>query len=320
MNFNTNIDNSNNNLDTDESRAYNSALMNVYSHILESNDIFYNTQQPINYQPLYIRGRGLNHIIRGIDSQGTDSQGTDSQGIDSHNTNFSRYFSNLSLPFYRPNNHMQNLLITTMNQQNAYKQVLSEKGKTQIQKKTYTENMKNDKCPILLEKFKIGDTVSLLPCNHIFTPSAIEEWLETEQAKCPVCRFELHSKEIKDTCNDDTDDYADDDANDYANDNANDNANDQQNNVVNYTPMQPPSSRDMMSMLESITQMRMLRPPTHINRNRNFVNQYSNYLFDVDNDRAVQEAIMASITAADHSTADHSTADHSTADHSSDTD
>ena len=227
---------------------------------------------------------------------------------------------------------MQNLLITTMNQQNAYKQVLSEKGKTQIQKKTYTENMKNDKCPILLEKFKIGDTVSLLPCNHVFTPSAIEEWLETEQAKCPVCRFELHSKEIKDTCNDDTDDYGDDDdnandnandnadandnANDDANDNANDNANDQQNNVVNYTPMQPPSSRDMMSMLESITQMRMLRPPTHINRNRNFVNQYSNYLFDVDNDRAVQEAIMASITAADHSTADHSTADHSTADHS----
>ena len=38
--------------------------------------------------------------------------------------------------------------------------------------------MKNDKCPILLEKISRKEIMFVfLPCQHVFTPSAIEEWL-----------------------------------------------------------------------------------------------------------------------------------------------
>ena len=43
----------------------------------------------------------------------------------------------------------------------------------------------------------MGEEISQLPCNHIFKKDAITEWLREAQAKCPVCRFELKSTEVK---------------------------------------------------------------------------------------------------------------------------
>ena len=36
-----------------------------------------------------------------------------------------------------------------------------------------------------------------LPCNHCFIPEAIERWVKEENALCPVCRYNLDSKEVE---------------------------------------------------------------------------------------------------------------------------
>jgi len=48
-----------------------------------------------------------------------------------------------------------------------------------------------------MEEFKNGDELIQLPCNHIFHTEPIKTWLKEESSKCPVCRYELDYKEIK---------------------------------------------------------------------------------------------------------------------------
>ena len=55
----------------------------------------------------------------------------------------------------------------------------------------------NNICPIFYTSFSDDDKVIELPCKHCFTPSAIRKWLKEEKNVCPVCRFELKSKEIE---------------------------------------------------------------------------------------------------------------------------
>ena len=94
--------------------------------------------------------------------------------------------------------NIQNLLQTTLNQKNCYKNVLSDEGKTQVKTLTYDKNnFKETKCPILQVPFEEGETIAQLPCGHIFNKDSIMQWLEEESNKCPVCRFELDSKEKK---------------------------------------------------------------------------------------------------------------------------
>ena len=51
-------------------------------------------------------------------------------------------------------------------------------------------------CPITQSEFVEGDAVLVLPCGHAFLKDAIQTWLETESAECPVCRHALPSFEI----------------------------------------------------------------------------------------------------------------------------
>ena len=51
-------------------------------------------------------------------------------------------------------------------------------------------------CPITQSEFAKGDAVLVLPCGHAFLKDAIQTWLETERAECPVCRHALPSCEI----------------------------------------------------------------------------------------------------------------------------
>jgi len=51
-------------------------------------------------------------------------------------------------------------------------------------------------CPITQSEFGEGDAVLVLPCGHAFLKDAIQTWLETESAECPVCRHALPSYEI----------------------------------------------------------------------------------------------------------------------------
>ena len=79
-----------------------------------------------------------------------------------------------------------------------YKQVLSDEGEEQITYKKYTkEDDPNEICAITREKFSIGDDIAILPCDHVFCKEAINQWLQTKKAECPICRFKLASKEVK---------------------------------------------------------------------------------------------------------------------------
>ena len=51
-------------------------------------------------------------------------------------------------------------------------------------------------CPITQAEFAEGDAALTLPCGHVFIREAIQTWLETESAECPVCRHALPSREV----------------------------------------------------------------------------------------------------------------------------
>jgi hypothetical protein len=54
----------------------------------------------------------------------------------------------------------------------------------------------NTVCGIWQVEFEEGEPIKILPCNHAFKADAIERWLTTEKAECPICRFSLSSKEV----------------------------------------------------------------------------------------------------------------------------
>ena len=102
--------------------------------------------------------------------------------------------SNIVLP---QQSTVRNLLRESLFEKKTYKNVLSEKGEKEIQKITYNKkNLDQHSCCISFEDFKEGEQVYKLPCGHIFSDS-IFTWLKEESNKCPVCRYELSSKEVK---------------------------------------------------------------------------------------------------------------------------
>ena len=97
------------------------------------------------------------------------------------------------------------------------KTVVDEKGMADISEKTFTAQLAdelkiNTVCGIWQDEFEEGEPIKILPCNHAFKVDAIERWLTTEKAECPICRFSLSSKEVicrplsSDVANDDDDD------------------------------------------------------------------------------------------------------------------
>ena len=93
--------------------------------------------------------------------------------------------------------NFRNILEQTFQEKNKYKKVVSEDGLKNIKKIVYDESMEQKTCPIFMTSFEVGETVTQLPCKHIFNSSAIEKWLKEEQHVCPVCRYELDYKEVK---------------------------------------------------------------------------------------------------------------------------
>jgi hypothetical protein len=57
--------------------------------------------------------------------------------------------------------------------------------------------LNNKCCPITQVDLVEGDAVLVLPCGHAFLKDAIQTWLETESATCPVCRHALPSREMR---------------------------------------------------------------------------------------------------------------------------
>jgi len=114
--------------------------------------------------------------------------------------NFLSEITNLLNTNFQSTN-INRLINESFNDENKYKNVLDESGLNQIETVIYNANKFPDekKCPISFLDFKQGDKINKLPCGHIFHSKSILKWLENEQAKCPVCRYELSSKEVKNT-------------------------------------------------------------------------------------------------------------------------
>ena len=60
-----------------------------------------------------------------------------------------------------------------------------------IPTRRYGGEEKHTACNICLEDFKTGTNVRQLPCEHIFHPSCIDEWLSRHSCVCPNCKMNL---------------------------------------------------------------------------------------------------------------------------------
>ena len=50
--------------------------------------------------------------------------------------------------------------------------------------------LKEDKCPICLQKYKSADIIKEFPCKHIFHKGCIFKWLKTSNV-CPLCKHDI---------------------------------------------------------------------------------------------------------------------------------
>jgi hypothetical protein len=87
------------------------------------------------------------------------------------------------------------------------------------------ENPLNISCPVTLDRFENNSSVTqIIPCGHIFSPSGIESWLQTN-VRCPVCRCDIReytptTNNVSEQNNEEIRDNARDNARDETNDEA----------------------------------------------------------------------------------------------------
>ena len=102
-------------------------------------------------------------------------------------------------PLQPYSNSLERILTQSLYDESAYKKKISDKGKQQMCHIKFDKNDTinlNTSCPIMQTDFEEDDYIIRLPCNHCFTPFAINKWLD-EKPECPVCRYELDSVEVK---------------------------------------------------------------------------------------------------------------------------
>lgn len=82
---------------------------------------------------------------------------------------------------------------------NTYKQVVDVKNNNEIKFIKYRDvtNCDQSSCPISMNDFKPDEIIAQLPCKHCFEKSSILKWLSEESNKCPICRYELNYKEVR---------------------------------------------------------------------------------------------------------------------------
>jgi len=104
---------------------------------------------------------------------------------------------NIVIPSFS-NNYINNIINSSFNDKPVYKNVLDPEAKDTLRVTTYKSTDKiNIECPITQENFLDDTEVIVLPCKHIFMPSAIKQWVCEESASCPICREKLPSIEKK---------------------------------------------------------------------------------------------------------------------------
>ena len=130
-------------------------------------------------------------------------QGSDTaQPVNSEYTNFANelmnYLNGTITDLNIGNSSLTEALNRSFAEKQKYKTVISDIGKRQIQPLTYPDELCNQtSCAITQDEFLKDQEISLLPCGHCFNSDAIMNWLENEKSECPICRFQLDSKEVK---------------------------------------------------------------------------------------------------------------------------
>jgi len=148
----------------------------------------------------------FDNTISNVDTSNVDTSNVDTSNVAMNSNIYIRFVEDLlSLPpipvnIPSQNNQLETILRNTLHEKAAYKKILSEEGKKSIKKVKYTKEIHKDLicCPITQKDFSENDEISQLPCGHIFDSSAILQWLTTEKAECPCCRFKMDSIEKKD--------------------------------------------------------------------------------------------------------------------------
>lgn len=192
----------------------------------------------------------------------------------------------LNLPFQNRTNSLQNILNNSLMEKKAYKKVISDKAKDTLKEIIYDDSkFETKECVISMDEFKNGDKIIQLPCNHIFHKKSIKTWLCEESHKCPVCRYELDYKEVK---------------------------NNENIIISNEVDNTDTSNNRVSQMLENLNFI--YNPTQYIHRpqRRNILNETSNVnrIFEGENqylmNRNLQNAILASINTNEYYDSDSS--------------
>ena len=131
----------------------------VYSHVLRRNNIRQNTQTP----PVFSR---------------TNARNT-SRAWNIPQYNFSYEIPQINVP-------------RRTQQTNRLTQ---EQIDNSIQTIEYEESMSEDRCPIALENFVVGENICRIRhCGHIFKSASLRQWFQ-RNVRCPVCRYDVRTYE-----------------------------------------------------------------------------------------------------------------------------
>ena len=90
------------------------------------------------------------------------------------------------------------LLRETLNVPSPYKYVVPPHELENVTEQvTFDPSSHVSHCPITMEDFAAGETISKLRCGHVFNQDALKSWLLSEKAECPVCRYKLPCVEVR---------------------------------------------------------------------------------------------------------------------------
>jgi hypothetical protein len=98
----------------------------------------------------------------------------------------------------RTRREVQNVMDASLYERSPVRTIITQEAMQELLQKVTTKGEGEGEgiCPITQSEFVEGDAVLVLPCGHAFLKDAIQTWLETESAECPVCRHALPSYEI----------------------------------------------------------------------------------------------------------------------------
>lgn len=108
-------------------------------------------------------------------------------------------FGHLPRLYALMDNQEEQILRNSLYDKSPFKKILSPLGKKLLIRFQFDNNLEEKECPIDLQPFEKGEFIIKLPCQHIFKELSIINWLETQNALCPICRYELPSIEVKNT-------------------------------------------------------------------------------------------------------------------------